>query len=106
MSDEIVVHVDPELEELIPMFLDNRYQDIEMISRLISAGNFSEVQRLGHSMKGSGGGYGFDEITNIGSEMELAAQRGDRAEVERLNNRLAKYLSSVKIVYAEARSCA
>ncbi len=97
---EIIVHVDPDLEELIPMFIDNRYQDIEAISRLLSIGDFSEVQRLGHTMKGSGGGFGFDEITNIGAEMELAAMRGDRTKVEQLNQRLAEYLSSVKIVYS------
>jgi HPt (histidine-containing phosphotransfer) domain-containing protein len=99
MNNEVVVYVDPDLEELIPMFIDNRYQDIEQINQLLSAGDFSEVQRLGHSMKGSGGGYGFDEITNIGSRMELAAIRGDRKEVEQLNKQLAQYLSNVKVVY-------
>ncbi|HEX9652649.1 MAG TPA: Hpt domain-containing protein [bacterium] len=103
MYDEVVVYVDPDLEELIPMFIENRYTDIDEINRLITIGNFSEVQRLGHSMKGSGGGYGFDEITNIGSEMELAAKRGDRIELERLNERLTSYLSAVKIVYDDIK---
>ncbi|MFQ5750591.1 MAG: Hpt domain-containing protein [bacterium] len=101
MSDEIVVYVDADLEDLTPEFLENRQRDIVEITRLVEVADFTEIQRLGHSMKGSGGGYGFEEISEIGKDLEEAAKRSDRDSVIKLNNRLAKYLSAVKVVYQE-----
>jgi len=49
-------------------------------------------------MKGSGGGYGFEGITLIGSEIEKAARRGDKDVLSALKERLAGYLSRVKVV--------
>lgn len=94
----VVVYVDSELEDLIPIFLENRHKDVEEIRRLLKEGNLEEIRRLGHSMKGSGGGYGFDEISEIGRNIEEAAKSGDAERIERLNNQLAEYLSVVEVV--------
>ncbi|HXG31311.1 MAG TPA: Hpt domain-containing protein [Thermodesulfobacteriota bacterium] len=94
----VVVYVDSELEDLIPIFLENRHKDVEEIRRLLKEGNLGEIRRLGHSMKGSGGGYGFDEISEIGRNIEEAAKSGDAERIERLNNQLAEYLSVVEVV--------
>ncbi len=101
MSNAPIVHVDPDLEDLIPGFLENRHKDVEAIRTLLGQGNWSEIQRLGHSMKGAGGGYGFDEISEIGKELEEAAKRGDTDAVNRLNQQLQSYLDQVQIVYRE-----
>ena len=52
-------------------------------------------------MKGSGGGYGFDEITDIGMRIEDAANGSDRDEILRQNERLCQYLQNVKVVYQD-----
>lgn len=101
MNDDIVVYVDSDLEDLIPDFMKNRHQDITMISEFLGRDEFDEIKRIGHSMKGSGGGYGFDEITQIGRELEMAAKNNDKANVSRLVNILSEYLSKVKVVYHE-----
>ena len=101
MNEDNVVYVDPDLEELIPGFLENRQQDIVRIGEFLAEGNLTEIQRIGHSMKGSGGGYGFDEISRIGSGIEEAAKQVDTTEIEKLNSQLGQYLSTVKIVWHE-----
>lgn len=101
MSDEIVVYIDSDLEDLTPGFLENRQNDIVVIDRLLKSGDLAEIQRLGHSMKGSGGGYGFDEITAIGSKLEEAAKESDRDEITQQNERLSQYLQNVKVVYQD-----
>ncbi len=101
MSEEIVVVVDSDLEDLTPGFLENRQNDIVEITRLVEVDDFSEVQRLGHSMKGSGGGYGFEEISNIGSEIEEAAKTSDKETVLVMTEKLENYLSCVKVVYED-----
>lgn len=98
---ENVVYVDVDLEDLIPDFLDHRNQDVERIRNLLEQGDLREIQRLGHSMKGAGGGYGFDKITEIGRGIEEAAKTGDKNKIEKLNADLARYLSEIEIVYQE-----
>lgn len=98
---EVVVYVDEDLEELIPGFMENRKQDIVLINEQLENGNLSEIQRLGHSMKGSGGGYGFHEISTIGKEIEEAAKNGNRSQISKMVTYLSEYLTQVKIVYQE-----
>ncbi len=97
-QEDNVVSVDPDLADLIPGFMENRQKDVEKIKKLLIDGNFKEIQRIAHSLKGSGGGYGFNEISRLGKEIEEVAKRSDKKEIERLNNKLAHYLSSVEVV--------
>ena len=101
MAEEKIVYVDPDLEDLIPDFLENRRNDVVVISRLLDEGEMDEIRRLGHSMKGSGGGYGFYEITEIGKAIEEAALSGNKDEIARMKDYLADYLGQVKVVLQE-----
>ena len=59
----IPVEIDRELSVVVPGFLENRQLDCGLIERLLAEGAMSEIRTLGHRMKGSGGSYGFDEIS-------------------------------------------
>ena len=63
---KIIAHVDPDLRELIPGYLQNRRNDIKAISTALKDADLIKIRTLGHSMKGSGGGYGFMPISVIG----------------------------------------
>lgn len=52
-------------------------------------------------MKGTCGNYGFDEISEIGKSIGEAARDNNREEISCLNDRLAEYLSAVKVVPKE-----
>ena len=43
----------------------------------LDKGDYDAVKILAHGMKGAGGSYGFQAITDIGAALELAAERGD-----------------------------
>ena len=100
-ADAIVIHADKDLEDLIPEFLDNRRTDVGSIHGALANGDFETVRVLGHSMKGSGGGFGFDDITTIGAALEQAAKRQDRDAIREGTEQLAHYLDKVKVVYEE-----
>ena len=101
MSEDVIAYVDSDLEELVPEFIENRHEDIVKINEYLDRNEIAEIQMLGHSMKGSGGGYGFHEITRLGGELEQAAKRGDKDEIDDLNKKLAQYLTVVKVVYQD-----
>jgi len=101
MSNDNVVYIDIDLEDLIPEFMENRKNDVILVNEHLQSGQIEEIMRIGHSMKGSGGGYGFDKITEIGAMMENAAKTGDMDEISRANQQLDDFLQSVKIVWQE-----
>lgn len=98
-SEKIIVHVDPELEDLIPGYLANRKNDIAAIHAALEKKDLDMIRILGHSMKGSGGGYGFETITDIGMLIEKAAKEGRNDDMHLQMNRLEDYLRRVEIVY-------
>lgn len=96
---KIVVHVDPELSELVPGYLDNRRHDVSALETAVTAGDFSLIEHLAHIMKGTGGGYGFDAITEIGARMEMAAKNKNKEEIQKEVSELSIYLEQVEVVY-------
>jgi HPt (histidine-containing phosphotransfer) domain-containing protein len=98
-EEKIIVHVDPDIADLILGFLENRHKDIKTMGEALTQGDFETIQVLGHSMKGAGGSYGFDAITDIGGSLEQAAKDKDAEGIQRSVQELAIYLDQVKVVY-------
>ena len=98
-DDKITVTVDADLEELIPGFLENRKTDIENLQNAVNDANFSTLQSIGHSLKGVGGGYGFQQLSEIGAGIETAAKEQNMETISGLVDEMAVYLDKVEVVY-------
>ncbi len=101
MSDlsPIVVRVDAELQPIVPKYLANRAGDCDTIREQAANGAFDDSRRLGHNMKGTGGGYGFSEISRFGAAIEAAAVAGEAVRLRALADELSGYLARLKPVY-------
>lgn len=95
-DDHIIVRVDPDLIDIIPPFLENRKKDIHSILEALKIEDYETIQILGHSMKGSGGGYGFHVITDIGRSLEEAAKKKDTDAIKKCLKDLSHYLERVR----------
>jgi HPt (histidine-containing phosphotransfer) domain-containing protein len=93
------VRVDRDFESIVPGFLANRKKDIHSLHSALTDKDFRTIQLLGHRMKGDGGGYGFDRISEIGGLMELAAKRQDYAASEQHIRQLEDFLACVQVEY-------
>lgn len=98
-NEKIVVHIDADLEDLIPGYLQKRQEDVKTIVDALERGDYETIRILGHTMKGTGGGYGFDAITDIGHALEDAAKTKNTEEIKRQVNELSSYLDRVEVVY-------
>jgi histidine phosphotransfer protein HptB len=98
-TNQLTVEISRDLEDIVPIFLDNRKKDIQILRDALSKQDFGTVQMLGHRMKGDGGGFGFDRITEIGAEMERAAKLEDRPTIEQHIRQLEDFLTRVTVVY-------
>jgi nitrogen-specific signal transduction histidine kinase len=100
-SGKVVIHADPEIADLIPKFLLNRQKDILAIELALAQNDFETIRMLGHSMKGAGGGYGFNGVTEIGKNLEEAAKEENLDLIRKGVFDLAEYLRNVEVIYDE-----
>lgn len=85
------LNIDPDLLPLLPNYLKNRKNDIVAIQQALSENDFELIHRLGHSMKGSGSGYGFDKISAIGAQLEQLAKLSNREAIREQIEDLQQY---------------
>jgi signal transduction histidine kinase/DNA-binding NarL/FixJ family response regulator len=97
-KDTFIVRANPKFADLIPGFLQNRRQDIIVMGAALDRGDFLTVKSLGHDMKGVGGSYGFDAITDIGAELEAAAGSSDSGTSRKWMGELTRYLDGVEVI--------
>ncbi len=97
-KEAILVRGNPSFADLIPGFLRNREQDVIAIQAALERGDFETVKSLAHGMRGAGGSYGFQAITDIGAALEEAAETADTEASRRWVGELSSYLDRVEVV--------
>lgn len=99
MSEKILIKPDPDLLDLIPGYLKNRQTDIVELKKAFEAKDFPHIRSIGHSIKGSGAGYGFDGLTVIGAALETAARESNAEQVQVRIAEMENYLANVEIAF-------
>jgi HPt (histidine-containing phosphotransfer) domain-containing protein len=89
----------PNISDLIPQYLKGKLADVQRIQDALERGDFDTVRVIGHNIKGTGNGYGFPEITEIGRNLEAAAKEQTastiRSEVKALAELLERLLNTI-----------
>lgn len=102
MSDiPIIERIDPDLEELMERFFTNSQSDAERMREALEAKDFDTLARLGHTAKGTGYGYGFRGMGDIGLELETAAKEQDAQASREQIARMFHYLDNVKVEFGK-----
>ena len=106
LLEEIVKHIDREpirvgshLREILPGYIERKRADVDALARAIEAEDYEAATVIGHRMKGTGSGYGLDELTRLGGDIERAGTARDAGRLEQLRTSLAYFLENVKVVY-------
>lgn len=99
MSETIIVEVDRDLEDLIPLFRQTRERDMAGLAAGLASGDLAALRMIGHGMKGSGGAFGFPLITEMGDAIEAAALKGDSTVVSQQLELLRGYMARIEIRY-------
>jgi len=96
-TERIHVAVESWLKPVIPSYLEKRRADVAKLREALEQNDYDTIRTLGHQMAGSGSGYGFAEITEIGGMLEESALAGDAAKIRDSITELAQYLNSLVI---------
>jgi HPt (histidine-containing phosphotransfer) domain-containing protein len=100
MKEPLVAKCSKDLAPIIPRYLARRREEIASLRASLDAGDYKALRIIGHSLKGSGGGYGFSALSDIGARIERAALAGDAAALEPLLAEHADYLERLQVVFA------
>jgi histidine phosphotransfer protein HptB len=79
--DAAAVPISDEILALVPQYLAAKRKQIEEARAALASGDFGPVRRFGHNLKGTGRGYGFPPIEQIGREIEQAAIQADAGRI-------------------------
>jgi len=100
-QENFTVDIDVDLEDLIPDFLQNKRNEIGIIRASLNEDDFENIARIAHKIKGSGGGYGFTEMSKIAQMIEVSTKAKNKEEISNLLDRFIYYMDNLEIVYKE-----
>jgi signal transduction histidine kinase/DNA-binding response OmpR family regulator len=96
-----MVKVDPDMEDIVPGYLEKRRAEVAKYQTALAGGDFDAIRMLGHKMKGTGGGYGFPMLTEIGGKIEDQALAHDAEGLRGKIEEFARYVNSVKLEFRQ-----
>lgn len=96
---KLIITIDKDLEDIVPGYLENRKKDVILLPKAVEENDFDSLVMIGHRMKGSGAGYGFQQISDIGNTIEQAATLKDLVTVRNCLDQLIDYLGKIEVVY-------
>ena len=83
-----------EWAEMQEMYINHTSKELVSIMDNLETNSFDSLRTFGHNIKGSGGMYGFNEVTEIGAVIEAAAKDEDMALIKSNLNDLDLFLKS------------
>tara|TARA_B100001559_G_C16469890_1_gene608420 strand:+ start:1237 stop:1515 length:279 start_codon:yes stop_codon:yes gene_type:complete len=83
-----------EWAEMQEMYIKHTSKELDKINGLLNLESLEAIRTFGHNIKGSGGMYGFDKVTNIGLQIENAAKENDLDSIKLSLSDLGDFLKS------------
>ncbi len=77
--------------ELIEKFLQRRRQDGVECQKAFLRADWKILESIGHKLKGSASSFGFEDLGQLGEQLEAAAQKKAIIEIRALLERLEQW---------------
>jgi HPt (histidine-containing phosphotransfer) domain-containing protein len=87
------------VKALIPQYLASQEKQIEDARASLASRDFDPIRRFGHNLKGTGRGYGFPPLEDLGTEIERAATQADARRVAEQLDALHRFVSESAAAY-------
>ncbi len=81
-------------------YLERCRQSLACLQDAVCRSDFDQARTFGHRLKGTGGGYGFPPLTEIGDAIERAALQKKQSDLEVQSKKMTEYLSCVEVTPA------
>ena len=61
---------DPELQEIVRLFVEEMPERMSVFEKHLASGNWGELARAAHQLKGAAGSHGFAKLSSAAAELE------------------------------------
>lgn len=92
-----VVQVDPEVEAVVPQFLEHCESDILRLRESLQSADLEAGARVGHGMKGAALTMGFSRVAELSRQIVDACRSGEVGEAQQVLELLAGHLRQVVV---------
>ena len=99
LSDQNVVQVDKNFAEFVPAFMEDVLQDIRKMAQALARKDFDAVRKASHRIKGAGGGFGLETISEIAGTLEAAAKSRSNDNTAKALSDFSDYVNTLQIEY-------
>jgi CheY-like chemotaxis protein len=87
------VPISEQVMALVPQYLASKETQIQEARAALVSRDFGPIRRFGHNLKGTGRGYGFPPIEEMGQEIERAAMEADPNRIAEQLDALHRFVS-------------
>ena len=82
-------------KEMRRRYLERRSTDMEVLGKALADKNYLEFNRIGHQIRGNAPSYGFEDLSDVGREIEIAGKNCDGQKAKKAILSLKNWLSKV-----------
>jgi len=92
MSVRTEIEIDPEISDLVPLFLNARCKDVEQLVLHSQKNEFDEMAKICHTIKGIARPYGFPSMEQLAIEMESECKNRNSERALALLNKMQEFI--------------
>ena len=97
--ERVVLQISGEFAAFMPGFLAHRREEIADLTEALARQDFETIRAIGHGLKGAGGTYGLEAISDYGRALEAAAVQNHTAAVREALDALGRFLERLQLIY-------
>lgn len=87
------------MEDLVPEFLEDLNEEMEIMSNALEEGDYDTLRRLAHGYKGAAANYGMGDLSALYKAIEMAAREQSIDEVHAKFAHAEEYLAKLEVKY-------
>lgn len=91
----MIVEVDSQLREALPLYIRGRQEDLGHIERALEKGDYEAIRKIGRRVASNAAGYGLPMLAEISKEIENSASDRSyddcKTQIDRLRNFLVGF---------------
>ncbi|HMB96489.1 MAG TPA: Hpt domain-containing protein, partial [Tepidisphaeraceae bacterium] len=93
-SHESEFATDPEMKDLVDEYVLRLPDEVSKLVELLNEQQMESLRRVAHQLKGSGGGYGFNKITELAAVADQSIK--ENAPIDRLKTEIDSLISYIR----------
>ena len=95
----MLVEVDKELEDVFPVYIRNREEDLMNLEISLERKDFEVLKQIGHKVAGNAAGYGLEALGNLAGELETFAKEKKLEECEKAVVQMKDYIKTLELKF-------